>query len=124
MAAHVGGGEAAERVAAGCIRVSRHGADYGLKILLLFQAAGVRLGLAWRGAVGGGGALGRGERQGQGAGAGRGGAIAGAGRLPGEGAFWALNRPTTPLPCRPPERSNTALERPLRQQTTGKRFWR
>ena len=50
--------------------------------------------------------------------------LAGAGRLPGEGAFWALNRPTTPLPCRPPERRSTALERPLRQQTTGKRFWR
>lgn len=48
----------------------------------------------------------------------------GAGSVPGDGAFWALKRPTTPLPCRPPERSSTALERPLRQQTTGKRFWR
>lgn len=54
----------------------------------------------------------------------RGGSARVARRVPGEGAFWALKRPTTPLPCRPPERSSTALERPLRQHTTGKRFWR
>ena len=58
MAAHVGGGEAAERVAAGCIRVTRHGADYSLQVLLLFQAAGVGLGLAWLGRRWWGGALG------------------------------------------------------------------
>lgn len=50
--------------------------------------------------------------------------LAGVEAVPGEGAFCALKSPTTPLLCRPPERSSTALERPLRQHTTGKRFCR
>lgn len=75
MAAHVGRGEAAERVATGCIRVTRHGADYSLQVLLLFQAAGVGLGLAWRGRQrwgrgpgpwGGARVMGRGQALGQG----------------------------------------------------------
>ena len=114
MAAQVGRGEAAEGVASGHIGVAGHGADHGLQVLFLLQAAGVSLGLAWgggRAAAGAGGGMGARHSRGR-------------GKVPGEGAFWALKRPTTPLPCRPPERSSTALERPLRQQTTGKRLWR
>lgn len=69
MAAHVGGGrplsDAAGRMHP---RGYRHGADYGLQILLLFQAAGVPSGTGLAGGVGGKGP-GRGKRQGEGAGA-------------------------------------------------------
>lgn len=112
MAAHVGRREAAEGVAPRRVGEAGHGADHGLQVLLLLQAAGVGLGLAW------------GRRRSCSGRLGRDWTAPRTGRVPGEGAFWALKRPTTPLPCRPPERSSTARERPLRQQTTGKRFWR